>query len=265
MDEIQSAVVASSLVLLAVFIPVAFFPGTTGLLYKQFALTIAASITISLFPALTLAPVMSARLLTGETESQFIFFRWFNAGLKRFRGWYASELPRMFRYRWIVMGAFGLALIATLLMFVRTPTSFIPSEDQGYFIVLVQAPEGTSLSGETAISKRAEDIIRQQPQVRYMFNVGGFSFAGSAPNRGLIFVLLKPWAQRKAPQDDINAVINRINYGFFSQIPQAQIFAVNPPAINGVSSFGGFQFELEDRRSLGLPDSDGRPPMPSWA
>lgn len=253
MREIQSAVVASSLVLLAVFIPVAFFPGTTGQLYKQFALTIAAAITISLFQALTLAPVMSARLLTGETESQFIFFRWFNAGLKRFRQWYASELPRMFRYRWLVIGIFALALLATLLMFVRTPTSFIPSEDQGYFIVLVQAPEGTSLSGETAISEKAEAIIRQQPQVKYMFNVGGFSFAGNAPNRGLIFVLLKPWSQRKGAGDGIDAVIGRVNYGFFSQIPQAQIFAVNPPAINGVSSFGGFQFELEDRTNLGLP------------
>ena len=98
MREIQSAVVASSLVLLAVFIPVGFFPGTTGQLYKQFALTIAAAITISLFQALTLAPVMSARLLTGDVESQFIFFRWFNAGLARFRHWYASELPRLFAF-----------------------------------------------------------------------------------------------------------------------------------------------------------------------
>lgn len=253
MREIQSAVVASSLVLLAVFIPVAFFPGTTGQLYKQFALTIAAAISISLFQALTLSPVMSARLLSGETESQFVFFRWFNAGLARFRRWYASELPRLFRYRWIVMGVFAVALLLTLLMFTRTPTSFIPSEDQGYFIVLVQAPEGTSLSGEVAISKKAEAIIRQQPQVKYMFNVGGFSFAGAAPNRGLIFVLLKPWSQRKGPGDSIDAVIQRINYGFFSQVPQAQIFAVNPPAINGVSSFGGFQFELEDRTNLGLP------------
>jgi hydrophobic/amphiphilic exporter-1 (mainly G- bacteria), HAE1 family len=253
MREIQSAVVASSLVLLAVFIPVGFFPGTTGQLYKQFALTIAAAISISLFMALTLSPVMSARLLTGETESNFIFFRWFNAGLKRFRQWYASVLPKMFRYRWLVIGVFGLALLATLFMFVRTPTSFIPSEDQGYFIVLVQAPEGTSLSGETTISERAEAIIRSQPQVKYMFNVGGFSFAGAAPNRGLIFVLLKPWSQRKGPGDDIDSVIGRINFGFFSQIPQAQIFAVNPPAISGVSSFGGFQFELEDRTNLGLP------------
>jgi hydrophobic/amphiphilic exporter-1 (mainly G- bacteria), HAE1 family len=152
-----------------------------------------------------------------------------------------------------VIGIFALALLATLFMFVRTPTSFIPSEDQGYFIVLVQAPEGTSLSGETAISEKAEAIIRNQPQVKYMFNVGGFSFAGAAPNRGLIFVLLKPWSQRKGAGDGIDAVISRVNYGFFSQIPQAQIFAVNPPAINGVSSFGGFQFELEDRTNLGLP------------
>ena len=142
MREIQSAVVASSLVLLAVFIPVGFFPGTTGQLYKQFALTIAAAITISLFQALTLAPVMSARLLKGDVESQFIFFKWFNAGLARFRHWYASELPRLFRFRWLVTGVFGLALLATLFMFVKTPTSFIPSEDQGYFIVLLQTPEG---------------------------------------------------------------------------------------------------------------------------
>ena len=253
MREIQSAVVASSLVLLAVFIPVAFFPGTTGLLYKQFALTIAAAITISLFQALTLAPVMSARLLTGDVESQFIFFRWFNAGLARFRRWYAGELPRAIRYRWPVMGIFALALLATLYMFVKTPTGFIPSEDQGYFIVLVQAPEGTSLAGETAIAEKAEAIIRSQPQVKYLFDIGGFSFSGAAPNRGIMFCLLKPWSQRKGPGDGIDAVIGRINFAFFQQVPQAQLFALNPPAINGVGSFGGFQFELEDRGNAGLP------------
>ncbi len=253
MREIQSAVVASSLVLLAVFIPVGFFPGTTGQLYKQFALTIAAAITISLFQALTLAPVMSARLLQGDVESQFIFFRWFNAGLKRFRNWYAGELPRLIRFRWLAVGAFGLALLLTLFMFVKTPTSFIPSEDQGYFIVLVQAPEGTSLSGETAIAQKAEAIIRSQPQVRYLFDIGGFSFTGTAPNRGIMFVLLKPWGERKGMDNSIDSVIGRVNYGFFKSIPQAQIFALNPPAINGVGSFGGFQFELEDRANLGLP------------
>ena len=149
---------------------------------------------------------MSARLLTGETESQFIFFRWFNAGFE--------ALSRLVRLRASADVPVPLDRDGRLRAradrdapHVRAHAhSFIPSEDQGYFIVLVQAPEGTSLSGETAISKRAEEIIRQQPQVRYMFNVGGFSFTGSAPNRGFMFVLLKPWAQRKAPQDDINAV-----------------------------------------------------------
>ncbi|HEY2475943.1 MAG TPA: efflux RND transporter permease subunit [Candidatus Cybelea sp.] len=253
MREIQSAVVASSLVLLAVFIPVGFFPGTTGLLYKQFGLTIAAAITISLFQALTLTPVMSARLLSGEVESKFIFFRWFNAGLSRFRRWYGSALPRAMRYRWFVMGVFALALLATLYMFVNTPTGFIPNEDQGYFIVLVQAPEGTSLAGTTAIAEKAEAIIRSQPQVKYLFDIGGFSFTGAAPNRGIMFCLLKPWSQRKGPGDGIDAVIARINAGFFMQVPQAQLFAVNPPAINGVGSFGGFQFELQDRGNAGLP------------
>ena len=209
MREIQSAVVASSLVLLAVFVPVAFFPGTTGQLYKQFALTIAAAITISLFQALTLAPVMSARLLSGETESTFVFFRWFNTGLARFRRWYGSELPRAFRYRWLVMFVFAIALMVTLFMFVKTPSSFIPAEDQGYFIVLIQAPEGTSLASETAISEKAEQIIRSQPQVLNLFNVGGFSFSGAAPNRGLMFCLLKPWGQRKGADDSIDAVIQR--------------------------------------------------------
>src|SRR6185312_7887212 len=111
MREIQSAVVASSLVLLAVFIPVGFLPGTTGQIYKQFALTIAASITISLFQALTLAPVLSSRLLQGEHESNAPFFRWFNTGLHRFRDWYARILPTLFRRRAIVAGVFAAALI----------------------------------------------------------------------------------------------------------------------------------------------------------
>jgi HAE1 family hydrophobic/amphiphilic exporter-1 len=251
--EIQSAVVASTLVLLAVFIPVGFFPGTTGQLYKQFALTIAASITISLFQALTLAPVLSARLLTGHAELQWLFFRWFNTGYDRFCDWYARELPRLFRRRWIVAGVFGLALLATAVMKAKTPTGFIPTEDQGYFIVLVQAPQGTSLAGEQAIAKKAEAIIRSQPQVENLFDVGGFSFSGAAPNYGLMFALLKPWSERTRPSDSVQAVLQRINYGFFTQIPQAQIYAFDPPAINGIGSFGGFQFELEDRTNLGLP------------
>jgi HAE1 family hydrophobic/amphiphilic exporter-1 len=262
MAEIQSAVVASSLVLLAVFIPVGFFPGTTGQLYKQFALTIAAAITISLFQALTLAPVLSARLLSGESESNFIFFRWFNKGLHRFRDWYGRQLPRAFRFRWLVAGIFALALAFTGVMFVSTPQAFIPDEDQGYFIILLQAPEGTSLQAEQAISKRAEKIILAQPEVQHLFDVGGFSFSGAAPNRGIMFALLKPWGDRSCSfvsalmlqpcGHTVQAVLNRLNGAFYMQIPQAQIFGFNPPAINGVGTVGGFQFELEDRGNVGL-------------
>jgi HAE1 family hydrophobic/amphiphilic exporter-1 len=269
MREIQSAVVASSLVLLAVFVPVGFLPGTTGQIYKQFALTIAASITISLFMALTLAPVLSARLLTGESESKAAFFRLFNYHFQRFRDWYARVLPNLFRRRWPVAGIFVGALLVTLFLVSRTPQGFLPDEDLGYFITLVQTPEGTSLQGEQRIAEQAEAVIRAQPEVQHLFDVGGFSFSGSAPNRGIMFALLKPWGDRKSPAwcqliflfahpaactpHNAFAVEQRLNYAFYSQIPQAQIFAFNPPAINGVGNFGGFQFELEDRGNVGLP------------
>ena len=252
MREIQSAVVASSLVLLAVFIPVAFFPGTTGQLYKQFALTIAGSISISLFASLTLAPTLSALLLHGDGESKLRFFIAFNAGLKRFRGWYAGILPRLFRARYAVGGVFVLALLATALLFKATPTAFIPDEDQGYFIVTLQAPEGTSLQHETAIATQVETILRRQPEIADVFDVGGFSFAGTAPNRGMMFVQLQPWAKRSGGDHTLEAVLSRLRGPFFG-IPSAQVFAFNPPAINGIGSFGGFQFELEDRGNVGLP------------
>jgi HAE1 family hydrophobic/amphiphilic exporter-1 len=253
MHEIQSAVVASSLVLFSVFFPVAFFPGTTGQLYKQFALTITAAILISLFQALTLAPTLAARLLHGDIEQDWGFFHFFNHHLHRFRDWYGRQLPRLFNARWGVLAVFVIALLVTGFLFKSTPTAFIPDEDQGFFITLVQAPEGTSLDATQQIAIKAEKIIRQQPEVEHVFNVTGFSFTGSAPNRGLIFTLLKPWADRKGQQHSVFALLGRLNYMFFKNVPEAQIFAVNPPAINGVGSFGGYQFELEDRGNLGLP------------
>jgi hypothetical protein len=252
MREVQGAVVASSLVLLAVFVPVAFFPGTTGQLYKQFALTIAASIAISLFASLTLTPVMSALMLTGERESRFPFFVWFNRALAAFRGWYRAMLPKFFRRRWVIAGIFAAALLATFILFRTTPTAFIPDEDQGYFITTIQLPEGASLSQEERVAKQVEKIIFAQPEVDHLFNVSGFSFAGSGPNRGIAFARLKPWSQRRGSAHSLKAVIQRVQMQFFG-IPQAQVFAFTPPAIQGVGNFGGFQFELEDRGNVGLP------------
>jgi len=252
MREVQGAVVASSLVLLAVFVPVAFFPGTTGQLYRQFALTIAASIAISLFASLTLTPVMSALMLTGETESRFPFFVWFNRGLASFRNWYRGVLPKLFRRRVFVGLLFVAALVATVLLYRTTPTAFIPNEDQGFFIVTIQLPEGSSLSQEQAVAAKVERILDAQPEILHDFDVSGFSFTGSGPNVGIAFIGLKPWSQRKGAQHSLDAVLQRVQMQFFG-IPQAQIFAFNPPAIQGVGNFGGFQFELEDAGNVGLP------------
>ncbi|TAM57690.1 efflux RND transporter permease subunit [bacterium] len=256
MHEVQGAVVASSLVLISVFVPVAFFPGTTGQLYKQFALTIAASISISLFVSLSLSPMLSSRLFREQHESHFPPFVWFNRGLSAFRARYRRLLPVLLRARWAVFGVFVLALALTGWLFKTTPTAFIPDEDQGYFIVTEQAPEGTSLGNEMKIADRVERIIRQQPEVQHIFDVAGFSFTGSEPNRGIMFVNLKPWAQRQGSGHTLSAILGRLRGPLFG-LAGAQVFAFNPPAIQGVGNFGGFQYELEDRGNVGLPALTG--------
>lgn len=252
MREVQGAVVASSLVLLAVFVPVAFFPGTTGQLYRQFALTIAASISISLFASLTLTPVMSAFMLRTDYHSHFPIFVLFNRGLAAFRAWYKAILPKLFKARYGVAAVLIAALFATFFLFRSAPTAFIPDEDQGFFIVTIQAPEGTSLSHELSVAHRVETILRQQPEIEHVFDVSGFSFTGSGPNRGIMFARLTPWSQRHGSQHSLPAILQRVQMQFFG-IPDAQVFAFNLPAIQGVGNFGGFQFELEDRGNVGLP------------
>ena len=255
MNEIQSAVVASSLVLFSVFTPVAFFPGTTGLLYKQFALTITASISISLFAALTLAPVLSSMFLYDKPEATKGFFGAFNRGFHDFKVRYATVLPKYFKRRWVVLGLFIGALVLTGFLFVKTPTGFIPSEDQGFFISMIQAPEGTSLANERTVALKAEKIIRNTPGVQDVFDIGGFSFTGEAPNRGIMFVLLQPWDERKSPDEQLNPMLyygkNAIMPQFAKQIPEASVAAFAPPAIFGIDTFG-YSYELEDRGNVGF-------------
>ncbi len=256
MNEIQSAVVASSLVLFSVFTPVAFFPGTTGLLYKQFALTITASITISLFAALTLAPVLSSMLLYDKPDATRGFFGWFNRRFNGFREWYGKQLPRYFRIRWVVLGVFALTLLFTAALFELTPTGFIPAEDQGFLMVFIQSPEGTSLSQEHQVALKAENIVRNTKGVKDVFDVGGFSFTGSAPNHGIMFVQLKPWSEREGnfqtqPMGMLYVGPNAMQPKFAKQIPESTVFGIQPPAIFGIDTLG-FSFELEDRGNLGL-------------
>jgi HAE1 family hydrophobic/amphiphilic exporter-1 len=251
MSEITGAVVASSLVLLAVFIPVAFFPGTTGQLYRQFALTIACSIAISLFVALTLTPVLSSLLLRNKAEKPAPFFRPINRTIDAVRGGYHRFLPWTLARIPLVMIVFVVLMAATAFLYLSTPTGFIPDEDQGYFIVSAQAPEGVSIDYTHRFQRKIEAILRQQPEVLNIFDIAGFGFTGTGSNKATMFVLLKPWEDRPGPSHTLDAILQRIGPKLFF-LPDAQAFAVNPPSIQGLGFQGGFTFELEDRGNNGL-------------
>jgi HAE1 family hydrophobic/amphiphilic exporter-1 len=251
MREIFGAVLASSLSLLAVFIPVAFFPGTTGLLYKQFAITIACAITISLFNALTLTPVLSALLLRKRTRVPRVFGP-INAAISGTRRAYHGMLPAVLRVRFLVVAVFVAALAFTGWAYLKMPTGFIPDEDQGFMIVILQAPESYSLDQTHRVQRKVEAILRQQPEITDLFDAGGFSFTGNGSNLATMFVRLKPWAEREGAQHSLDAVLQRVNMQLYF-LPDAQVFAFNPPAIPGLGFAGGFTFELEDRAGNGLP------------
>jgi HAE1 family hydrophobic/amphiphilic exporter-1 len=252
MREISGAVVATSLVLLAVFIPVAFFPGSTGLLYKQFAVTIACSIAISLFTALTLAPALSAALIKGEHAPTSSIFKLINRVIGEMRTRYHALLPVLIRFRFAALGVFALALVATILTYTRTPTAFIPDEDQGYLIVVIEAPAGTSSDYENRVSARVAARIRAAvPEAEGVFSVDGFGFTGNAPSRGIAFLPLKPWGERTGPGHDFKAILARL-YPIIASEPEAQVFAFNPPSVQGIGNFGGFQLQVLDQNDLGF-------------
>ena len=251
MREITGAVIATSLVLLAVFIPVAFFPGTTGLLYKQFALTIACSIAISLFNALTLTPVLSALLLGRVERPRNAFFRAVNRGIDGLRFRYDKVLPGVIK-RWpIVIVFFGVALFATAFLFVSTPTGFVPDEDQSFLIVASQAPEGTSADGMLAARKKVENVLFAQKEISDVFDVGGFGFTGNGVNHATMFVRLTDLKERGGGPHGAGAIVGRL-FGLLANIPETSSFPLVPPAIQGLGFQGGFFFELQDRGNLGL-------------
>ncbi|MFN3362131.1 MAG: efflux RND transporter permease subunit, partial [Pseudanabaenaceae cyanobacterium] len=245
MNDLVSAVIATSLVLMAVFVPVAFFPGTTGQLYRQFALTIAFSITISTFNAITFTPTLSAQLFRRGQVRPNRFFRWFNGVVDGLRIRYRSALFVLSRFKGIVLVLFIASLGLTYFVFTKVPTSFLPGEDQSYFITIVRAPEGVSLSYTEDVLKKVEQIMLQQPEVEGVFAVGGFSFAGTAPNQGIVFTTLKRWEERTRPDQAQNAIIFGRIAPQLAQIKEARVFAFPPPAILGLGNVGGFEFQLQ--------------------
>ena len=251
MQEIASAVIATSLVLLAVFVPVAFFPGETGSLYKQFALTIASTISISAFTALTLAPALAALMLeSGEVRHNWLMHR-ISAFIQRIRAGYARRLPQIMRHPVIVLCVFAGLLVLTVVMLKIVPTAFVPDEDQGYFIIIEQGPPGVSLQYTDRVMRSVYQIVSTEPDILHTFSVSGFSFTGVGSNNGIAFCLLKPWGERKGSNQSAQAIENRLN-GKFIGITGAATFAFNPPAFT-VGNISGFDFELEDKANLGIP------------
>ncbi|HKT88480.1 MAG TPA: multidrug efflux RND transporter permease subunit [Candidatus Sulfotelmatobacter sp.] len=254
MGEVTGAVIATSLVLVAVFVPVAFFPGTTGLLFRQFALTIAFSITISAFNALTLTPALSALLLGRQHGGKIWLFREVDKIVGATTSGYRRSLRFLLNYRLPMAILFFVGLGLTYFVFKHVPTGFVPNEDQGYFVIVVQAPSGASLEYTKSIEQQVTKIVTTNiPESEGTFSIAGFSFAGAAANQGLMFVSLRPYSQRKGDQHAAAAVLNRLRPMLFG-ISGAIVFPTLPPAVQGLGQFGGFQFEVQDQAAHPLDE-----------
>ena len=251
MAEVTSAVIATSLVLISVFVPVSFFPGTTGILYKQFSLTIAFSIAISAFNALTLSPALAAVFLRPETRPHgliAVFLDPVEALIRKTIALYAIVVTWVVRWRYVFLVLFVMGLSATVYMYNHVPTAFVPAEDQGYFMILVQTPPGASLSYTTDFADKGAAIVQQDPDVFGTFAVMGFSLTGgNSPNAGVIFAPLNPVADRtkKGPGHTAHDVVVRLLPKLLAT-PGGTLYAAEPPAIQGIGRVGGFQFMLQD-------------------
>ena len=261
MAEVTSAVIATSLVLISVFIPVSFFPGTTGILYKQFSLTIAFSIAISAFNALTLSPALAAILLRTEMKHTGLLALILNP-IERLIQWiirlYARAVTFVVRIRYAVLVLFFCALGATAFMYNYVPTAFIPQEDQSYFLIIVQTPPGASLSYTSDFADKVSAEVRKNDGVFGTFSVMGFSLSGgSSPNAGLIFAPLKAINERTkmGPKYTAKAIVADVGPKLFG-VPGGIAFAAEPPAIAGIGTVGGFQFILQDAGRNTFADID---------
>ncbi len=249
MDELTGATIATSLVLMAVFIPVSFFPGTVGIIYKQFALTIAFAVACSTFNALTFSPTMSALLLRPKQETTgplgWLFDK-FNQGFGWLQDQYAKFIKFLTRINVLVMGIFIAGLVATVLMYGIVPGGFVPEEDQGYFLVLFNAPDGASVNYTAKATEKITDKLLEIDDIESAFGAAGFGFDGNNPSQGIMFVLLKSWDERPNSEQSVYGVLRKINASL-QEITEVRAFAINAPPVQGLSNTGGFEFQLQDR------------------
>ena len=252
MDQITSALIGIGLVLSAVFIPMAFFTGSTGAIYRQFSLTIVSSMALSVLVALSLTPALCATLLKppkedhGETGFFGWFNRLFNRSAERYKGGVTGTLKRPAR----MVALFLIFIIALGFLYVRMPTAFLPDEDQGVFLTLVQLPAGATQERTLEVMKQIEQFAEQDEDINSLFTVAGFSFAGQGQNMGLAFMQLKHWDERPGPAHSVQAVLGRA-WGAFSQIKDALVFPINLPPIQALGTASGFDLMLQDRGNIG--------------
>ncbi|HEY3047071.1 MAG TPA: efflux RND transporter permease subunit [Polaromonas sp.] len=254
MGQISGAIIGVTVVLISVFVPLAFFSGSIGNIYRQFSAVMVSSIAFSAFLALSLTPALCAALLkpveAGHHHAKTGFFGWFNRGFSRtaknYEGLVARLLRRAGRYLIIYVAIIGVVA----LVYTRLPTSFLPAEDQGTMLVNVQLPPGATLERTRSVIEQVEGFMLKQPEVQSMVGVLGFSFSGQGQNAALAFVTLKDWAERKEAGQSAQALAGRA-FGALSGIRDASIFPLSPPPIPELGSASGFTFRLQDRSGAG--------------
>lgn len=253
MKEVSGAVVGIVLVLLAVFIPTAFIGGITGQLYKQFALTIAVSTVISGFNALTLSPALCALFLKPKQPTKFFLFKAFNRLFEKTNQGYTWIITHFMHKSVMTFIVFLILSGLAFWGFIKWPRTFLPEEDQGYFIAFMQLQDGASTSQTATALQKASAILNELEGVETYITINGFSMmsGANASNAGTIFVILKNWNQRKSPKESAQSLVNTFNGMAYEEIPEAQTFAVLPPAIPGLGQSSGFEVMIEDINSYG--------------
>ncbi|MDO6459946.1 efflux RND transporter permease subunit [Granulosicoccaceae sp. 1_MG-2023] len=252
MGQITGALVGIALVLSAVFVPMAFFGGSTGAIYRQFSITIVSAMILSVLVAMTLSPALCASILKPpkHEEKQGGFFGWFNRRFQSATNGYTNVVAGTIS-RPVRMVLIYLVLVAGMVfMFTRIPTSFIPNEDQGMLLTLVQLPPGATQERTGEVLKDVSDWFKQQPEVDTVFTVAGFSFAGSGQNTGMSFIRLKDWDERTGPGEDADSLVRRA-FGGLSQIRDAFVIPINLPPIRGLGTSAGFDVMLQDINNQG--------------